>query len=230
MKEPVVDLAPPGASSPGRSRRLQRVLDEVEALFLAEGFLHLNTSDIALRLRCSKTSLYRLATTRDALFQQIVDRYVSSIRAEGRRAAEAASDWNGAIRGFLDAAVFGLRRASHAFIRDMSRFPATRERLRDHQRRRMLDAEQLIRAGVKAGAFRGVPPRILAEMLFATVGRLTEPEVMSNLGLPVSEVFEEAYRIFEYGVIPPRREVREKAREPKRSLSKELHEIWPAGE
>jgi len=61
--------------------------------------------------------------------------------------------------------------------------------------------EHLLRAGIKAGAFHGFHPRVLAEMLFATIGRLPEPEVMATLGLSASEAFEEAYAIFEKGII-----------------------------
>ena len=205
------------------------MLDEVEALFLAEGFLHRSTREVAERLQCSKTSLYRLAPTREGLFRRVVDRYLSELRAEGRRAAEEAGDWNEALRAFLGAAVSGLRRASDAFIRDMSRFPATRERVREHQRQRMADIEHLLEAGIRAGAFRGFHPRVLAEMLFATVGRLTEPEVMPTLGLSISEAFEEAYRIFEQGVVSgtPRR-----ARSPAAHarFGEDLRAIWPSEE
>lgn len=200
------------------------MLDEVEALFLGEGFLHRSTREVAERLQCSKTSLYRLAPTREALFRRIVDRYLSELRADGRRAAEEAGDWNAAVRAFLGAAVSGLRRASDAFIRDMSRFPATRERVREHQRQRMSDIERLLEAGIRAGAFRGFHPRVLAEMLFATVGRLTEPEVMPTLGLSISEAFEEAYRIFETGVVSGRS--RATTRTAHRRFRDELRATW----
>lgn len=218
----------PAAGDPAPSRRLQRVLDEVEALFLADGFLHWTTRQVAERLQCSKTSLYRLAPTREALFRRVVDRYLREFRAEGRRAAEEAGDWNEAVRAFLGAAVVGLRRASQAFIRDMGRFPATRERVREHQRRRMAEIERLLAAGIRAGAFRGFHPRVLAEMLFATVGRLSEPEVMPTLGLSISEAFEEAYRIFERGVLSGEKPRPRRSRAERERFRQGLRAIWPS--
>ncbi len=210
------------------SSRLQRVFDEVEALFLTEGFMQWNTTDVALRVKCSKTSLYQLAPTREGLYQLVVDRYLSEMRAEGRRAAEEAGTWNDAVRAFLDAAVLGLRRSSHAFMRDLSALPSTRERVREHQRQRMSDIEHILRAGIDAGAFHGVHPRVLAEMLFATIGRLTEPEVMATLGLSTPEAFEEAYAIFEDGIVPARTRRARISREERESFRNGLRGSWPA--
>lgn len=208
------------------SPRLRRVLTEIEALFLHEGFLHLSTADVVQRLKCSKTSLYRLAPSREALFQLVVERFLARIRSEGRAAAERTHDWYDAITAFLGAAVPVTRPASYEFFRDMRRFPATSEQLRRHQHQRMLDLEQLIQAGIRDGAFRGLPPRLLAELLFATVGRLTEPEVIQAIGVPMSVAVEEAYRIFEYGVIP------RNGSRPRASKKKDLKlaEVWPADE
>jgi len=210
------------------SQRLQRVLEEVEALFLAEGFLQWNTTEIAERVKCSKTSLYQLATTRDGLVHRVVDRYLSDMRTHGRRAAEEAGNWNEAVRAFLDAAVIGLRRASQAFLRDLSSLPTTRERVRDHQRQRMSEMEHLLRAGTKAGAFHGFHPRVLAEMLFATIGRLTEPEVMATLGLTASEAFQEAYAIFEEGILSGATRRQRVSFAERDRFRVALQESWPA--
>ena len=178
------------------------------------------------RLKCSKTSLYRLAPSREGLFQLVVDRFLSRIRSEGRAAAEKTHDWYDATTAFLGAAVPVTRGASYEFFRDVHRFPATSEQLRHHQQQRMLELEQLIQAGIRDGAFRGLPPRLLAEILFATVGRLTEPEVIQAIGVPTSVAVEEAYRIFEYGVIP------RNGSRPRPSKRKDLNlaAIWPPEE
>ncbi len=186
------------------SPRLLRVLTGAEALMLRDGFAHLNTAEMVRLLSCSKTSLYRIAPSLESLFRLVVDRLMSSIRVEGRAAAERAGDWYDAVVAFFDAAVPVTKRASVEFFRDVRRLPATRERLERHRHERMADLEALIRAGIDDGAFRGLPPRLLAEMLFATVGRLTEPGVLAGLGMTASEAVAEAYRVFEYGVVPRR--------------------------
>jgi AcrR family transcriptional regulator len=219
----------PTPLAPLPSQRLQRVLVEVEALFLAEGFMQWNTTDIAERVKCSKTSLYQLAPTRDGLVQLIVDRYLSDMRMQGRRAAEEAGGWNEAVRAFLDAAVSGLRRSSQAFLRDLSALPTTRERVREHQRQRMSDIEHLLRAGIKAGAFHGFHPRVLSEMLFATIGRLTEPDVMAAIGLSASEAFKEAYAIFEEGIVPSAARRQRISRATRENFGNALRASWTHG-
>jgi hypothetical protein len=109
----------------------------------------------------------------------------------------------------------------------MGSFPATHARVLEHQRQRMSDIESLLRAGIDAGAFRGFHPRVLAEMLFATIGRLTDPQVMPTLGLSIYRAFEEAYGIFEEGIFASRSRAPTVSRAGREHFRSELRSIWP---
>ena len=59
----------------------RQLLDELIELFLAEGFLELGVGDLAARLRCSRTTIYQVADSKE----QIV---LAAVRGFFRRAAE----------------------------------------------------------------------------------------------------------------------------------------------
>lgn len=198
------------------SARTTRIFDELTALFLAEGFLHLTTDEIARRLRCSKTTLYQIAPTREEIYAVVVERYLASIREDGATAAAAAPDFPKALVALLRAGVTGARGASREFVRDMSRHLGSRRRLDHHQHLRVADVERLVQAGVREGAFQGFHPRIVAELILAMIAKIFEPDLLASVGLSLADAYEEAYRMVEYGLLPRKREG-SSLRRPRRS-------------
>ena len=59
------------------------LLDELERLFVAEGFAHLSVADLAARLRVSRSTLYRLATGKQVLAELVISR-VETVREDYR--------------------------------------------------------------------------------------------------------------------------------------------------
>jgi AcrR family transcriptional regulator len=182
--------------------RLERLLVDLEHLFLEEGFLHFRTEELARRFRCSKRALYELAPSRQELFERVVERWLSALRRAGEEAARSAPDPFVAITAYLGAAVTATRAAGAQFVRDLSRFPPTHRRLMSHQRKRIAGLERLIEAGTARGDFRGVHSKLVAEVMLHAVARLVDPDVLATLGLTMSEAFAELYDIVEHGLLP----------------------------
>jgi AcrR family transcriptional regulator len=204
-------------SSDGASPRLARLLEDVTALFLSEGFLHLTTDDIAKRLRCSKSTLYQIASSREQIFDIVVARYLSRIRDDGLAGARQAKDAPRAMLALLGAGVTAGREASWEFVRDTRRHAASRRRLDQHQRSRVADLERLIEAGIRRGAFQGFHPRLVAELILVLIGRVFEPDLLASVGLSLGEAYDEAYRLVEYGLLPRTRERRTRIARGKRA-------------
>ena len=57
--------------------------------------------------------------------------------------------------------------------------------------------------GVRAGVFRGVHARLVAEVLLVAVARIVDPDLLSGCDLTMSQAFGALYDIFEYGLTPP---------------------------
>jgi len=189
-------------SLPRRSPRLGRLREELEHLFLREGFLHFRTEELARRLHCSKRALYQVAPSREELFELVVEHWLAQLRRAGAEAATQAPDPLTAVTGYLGAAVVATRDAGAQFVRDLWRFPATHRRLMSHQRERIAGLEHLIEAGTARGHFRGVHAKLLAEVMLNAVAQIVDPELLARVGLTMSQAFAELYDIVEHGLLP----------------------------
>ncbi|HZQ78627.1 MAG TPA: TetR/AcrR family transcriptional regulator [Acidimicrobiia bacterium] len=219
---------------PADSPRLRRLLGDLESLMVTEGFLHLNTDDIARRLRCSKATLYRLAPSREELFEFVIERSLARMRDQGRQEVAAQQTWEARFVAFL---IEPIRRwtteVSYHFVRDLQAFPGGKRLWLAHETKRMETLEEIIAAGAAEGAFQPVHARLAADLILTTVKRALEPDFAASMGLSINEAFEEWYRVLEFGLIcnatdaeraeamavvasdlPPRRNGRAKTRRP----------------
>ena len=184
------------------SQRLERLLEELEHVFLRDGFLHYRTEDLARRLHCSKRALYQVAPSRERLFEVVIERWLAKLRRAGVEADAGAEDPLEAVTGYLGAAVIATRDAGSQFVRDLSRSPATYRRLMSHQRERIAGLERLIERGTRTGDFRGVHPKLVAEVMLNAVAQMVDPELLARVGLTMSQAFAELYDIVEHGLRP----------------------------
>jgi AcrR family transcriptional regulator len=183
------------------SPRLRRLLKDLETIMMSEGFLHLSTDDLARRLHCSKATLYRLAGSREELFELVVRRWLARLRDDGYKHLIAAEGWPAKLIAFLHVVKSGTKDASYRYMEDLRSFPGGYRILMDHQKRRIDVVEGIIAGGLAAGDFEGVHPRLAAELILTSVRRAVEPDFLQAVGLTLSEAFDEWYRILEYGLI-----------------------------
>jgi AcrR family transcriptional regulator len=143
-----------------KSPRLQRIVEELETLFFKEGFLHIHTEELARRLHCSKQTLYTLAQSRDELFEVILERFLSGIRAQARQASELP-DRVAALTGCLDAVKQAVSKVSMRFAEDLNEFPRGQRRRREHEDMMASMIADIISAGTHEGAAdrRSIDPR-----------------------------------------------------------------------
>ena len=144
--------------------RQAALLDELLAVFLAEGFAGATLDDFAARLHCSKSTLYALAPSKEQLALKVVGQFfrVATERVE-KRVAEA-DDASGRIAAYLSAAADELGVASAAFVRDVADFPATRAVYQRNAQAAAARIRAFINEGVAGGQFRDVPARLVGEM------------------------------------------------------------------
>jgi AcrR family transcriptional regulator len=163
--------------------RERRLLDALEELILAEGFTSLRLEDIAARLAVSRSTLYRLAPSKQELIELIIDRMFRHMGKRAREAVEEASDPARRVAAYLGAGTATVRAGSLAFSRDLEANPQTRAIYDRHQQIGMEMLARLIDEGVRAGRFRQVPAAFVMQVADAAHGRLRDPDVLQALGM-----------------------------------------------
>ena len=186
-------------TDPQVSERLQRVVDEAEALFTQEGFLHFSTDELAERLRCSKRTLYAIAPGREKFFEAIILRRLERFQ---RRIAELrdAPSVNAAVTACIEASLGNIENVSPLYIRDVRRFPAG-NRVAKQWEKTLGDAlGQIIQRGIRENVFRRVDPRVAAEALVVSVMRVVEHDFLMDVRVTAADAVRQVYQIFWAGM------------------------------
>ena len=129
----------------GESAR-QALVEDLIALYLAEGFLRFGMADLAARLRCSKSTLYAIAGSKERII-------VTAVRAFFRRATERVEDAivgqedsPQAVSVYLEAIAAQLRPASPRFFADLDAFEPAGEIYRQNTQDAARRVQRLVRA------------------------------------------------------------------------------------
>jgi|GEM_PF-461240 len=114
-------------------QRREALLDRLVDLVLAEGFADASVEDLARRLRCSKSTLYGIADSKEKIVVAAVRRFFrrAAARVEARLLIEQGSAAE-RIRAYLTAIAAELAPASSAFFADLDAWEATTEIYRDN--------------------------------------------------------------------------------------------------
>jgi AcrR family transcriptional regulator len=193
-------MNPQKPQSTPMNKRNAEILDALEALFLAEGFSKLSVSDIAARLKCSKRTLYELAPSKKMLVLSALNNYFSRIRQEADHKIYIILDHKRLVHEYLQVGELASERLSQAVIADIDEWEPARTLWRKHIRLRVDGMCHIIEDGIKAGVFREVQPLFIAEVVFASINRLREPEFNESTGLSISEAFHELYDMLEHSL------------------------------
>ena len=109
-------------------RRQDDLVERLIDVFLREGFLELSIDDMARRLRCSKTTIYAIAPSKQQVIAVVVRGFFrrATERVERQiQAVDAAS--TARIRTYLMAIAAELAPASPEFFADLDAYAPTRE-------------------------------------------------------------------------------------------------------
>lgn len=173
----------------GEARRAE-LEDGVLALILEEGFAHLTLDDVAARLRCSKRTLYGLASSREQLVRGAVVRFFREATARVEAAVEKGAP-SRLITAYLQAVAAELAAAGPAFFDDVASFAPAAEVYERNTRAAATRIGQLIEQGVAAGSFRAVDAGFVADLVAAQMVRIQQREVAAATGLSDGQAYAE---------------------------------------
>ncbi|MBW1597786.1 TetR/AcrR family transcriptional regulator [Streptomyces sp. JJ38] len=188
------------------SRRLTArqtdLLERLVALLLAEGFSAFTLDGLAERLRCSKTTLYQLAGSKQDLVVEAVKHYFrGATEAVEKRVAETVTP-SDRVHAYLNAVAEQLRPLSRRFLDDMAAFPPARQVYEANTQRAAERVRQLIAEGVTAGVFRPVDAAFVGEVAAATMRQIQQGELAARTGLSDSEAYAQLASLIVHAVSP----------------------------
>ncbi|MDX6740116.1 TetR/AcrR family transcriptional regulator [Actinocorallia sp. A-T 12471] len=110
-----------------RARRREELTGRLIDLFLTRGFADFGVADLARLLRCSKTTLYAVAESKEQIITAVVRAFFrrATERVEARLAKE--SDPRARVEAYLRAISTELSAASPAFFADLTAFAPAHE-------------------------------------------------------------------------------------------------------
>lgn len=183
------------------SRRAQEVFAFIEAIVLEEGFARLTIGELAERLECSKRTIYELAPSKNELVMRILSAFFSGIRDDAARAIALEADPSRRIYVYLQAGVHAATNLSSRAVADIDRWEPARSIWQQHLDLRVQGLRELLENGIAHGAFRDVNPQFVAEIVFAGLNRLRQPDFYTRTGVSASSAFQEYYRILLTGLL-----------------------------
>jgi AcrR family transcriptional regulator len=161
------------------------VLEELEALYKAEGFAHFTAEELAARLRCSRRMLYQLAPSLDELAALVVDRFFQQMGVTCYAKASAGRTRAEQLDAYMRGGNSDFASLSPAFNRDMHALPTTK-RLADTQLAFGVTIfEQIVELGVQEGEFAAMNSSLVARMFLAGLLRLLDPQLLRETNLTV---------------------------------------------
>ncbi|MBB4968698.1 TetR/AcrR family transcriptional regulator [Saccharothrix violaceirubra] len=176
------------AHRPPTPRQVE-LLGRLEALVLAEGFAHFTLDNLAARLRCSKSTLYALAASKEQLAVRVVGRYFKGAAERIERKIAGIEDIRVRIGTYLAGAAEELRKASAKFIADVSAFAPTRTTYERNARAAAQRIREFIQEGVHSGVFREVHASLIAEMVGLLIESIQTGVLTRRAAVADSEAF-----------------------------------------
>ena len=184
----------------GLTRRQAELLDQLEELFLAEGFARFTLEDLAVRLHCSKSTLYALAGSKEQLAQRVIKHFFRKATEAVEARTVTVTDPALRVTAYLTAVAAALAPAGPAFHRDPDAFGPGQE---IYERNTALAADrvrELISDGVAQGRFREVHPALVADTVTTLMFRIGRGETARATGLDDAAAYRELAALLLHGI------------------------------
>jgi AcrR family transcriptional regulator len=182
------------------TRRRTQLFDALVDLFLAEGFAHLTLDEIAARLRCSKSTLYTLADSKEQLVREATVHFFRRATEDVESHIAEISGARERISAYLSAVGTALTAASDQFMADLDAFPPAREVYEQNTQIAAGRVKALIDDGVAGGDFRDVHAAFAADLVTTMMVRIQQRGVRNSTGLDDAHAYRELAAILTAGI------------------------------
>ncbi|MDR7172453.1 AcrR family transcriptional regulator [Nocardia kruczakiae] len=182
------------------TRRRTELFDALVDLFLTEGFAHLTLDEIASRLRCSKSTLYTLAGSKEQLVRAATVHFFRRATDDVEQRIATTTGARERIIAYLSAVGTVLGAASQQFMTDLDAFAPAREVYEQNTRLAARRVHELVDDGVAAGEFREVHAAFAADLAATMMVRIQQGGVRAETGLDDADAYRELATILTTGI------------------------------
>jgi len=192
-------LETPLSSSSDITRR-EELLDQIQSLILVEGFTQLRVGTLAAHLRCSRSTIYKLAPSKDELIALVFQRIVDQALAEASAEAELLEDPAERVVRFTEVIGRWQAKGSEAFWRDVRNHPQASDVLSETRAKGYGILKGYLDEGIAAGRFRPANTAFVAYLIGNSYRAARDPDVVRHLGITSDEAVREIGRLIAYGM------------------------------
>ena len=172
------------------SQRREELLDELTSLFLAEGFLAFGIGDLAARLRCSRSTLYLVAESKEQIVLAGLRRFFRGAAARIEARVEAELDLGARLATYLRSVAEELQPAGPAFYADLAAYAPGREVYAENTRAASRRVRALVSEGVASGAMRAVDARFVGAAVASVMTDIQTGRLGEATGLADAAAYE----------------------------------------
>jgi len=169
--------------------RGEELLDQLIELYLAEGFLSFGMGDLAARLRCSRSTLYLVASSKEQIILTAVRRYFRRAAERIEARVDAEPDVGLRLQVYLAAVSDELAPASEKFHADVAGYPPARELYEENTRLAAQRVQDIVAAAVAGGALRPVNARFVGAAVAEVMSAIQAGRIEAAAGLGDAEAY-----------------------------------------
>jgi AcrR family transcriptional regulator len=174
-----------------KESRREDVERSLEQIFLAEGFSGLTVDDLAMRLQCSKSTLYSIASSREQLVLRIIRHFFRDAAARVEARTAEITDPPNQIAVYLASIGREMARMTPACYEDMMNFEGTRDIYELNSNIAAKRVRELIVHGIAKGSFRRVNTDFVGEAVSILIDGILHGGLLSRTGLSVGQAYVE---------------------------------------
>jgi len=182
----------------------EKIFTACQERFIREGFASVSVDDIAAGLAMSKKTFYRHFSGKEDLVQQIVERFMGTIRAHIDHTLASEMSAVEKLHTVFTTIATNASRLAPVFGRDIQRrLPQLWERIEEFRRQRISEVfTRLNRQGVEEGSMRAdMNGRVFLLCILAAIDRIMQPEVLVHESVSVGGAIQEIMGIFFRGAL-----------------------------
>lgn len=183
------------------SSQQELLLDELEEIFLQEGYRDVTFRALAARLECSNRKLYAVAPSKEALFVTVISRFFSKVKKQGWKFAASEKPLAERIEEYLHVGILAAERAGTRFNEDIAGSGPGRALFDEFQSERISGLKDLIQEGIDNGEFDGFHAHLVAEVMIQSARRIREPTFLAQADISFAEGLSELSSLIRLGLL-----------------------------